>query len=63
MAVHIIWYNIPPVVSTVSITVSSILTVISFVLYTVSIAFALSKAIRKESEEKLKDNEEVKKSA
>ena len=63
MAVHIIWYNIPPVVSTVSITVSSILTVISFVLYTVSIAFALSKAIRKDSEEKLKDNEEVKKSA
>ncbi len=62
IVLHIVWYNIPPTVSTVSIIVSSILMALSFVLYTVSIAFDLSSAIKKEREEKLK-REELKISA
>ncbi len=43
MSLHIIWYTIPPLVSTISIFFSSAIMVLSFILYTTTIALLLKK--------------------
>lgn len=47
MSLHIIWYNIPTVASIFCIVFSSIIMLLSFVLYTVSIGIILIKVSRK----------------
>lgn len=43
MSLHIIWYTIPPLVSTISILFSSAIMALSFILYTTTIALLLKK--------------------
>ena len=59
MFIHIVWYNIPPVASTVFILVSTAMMLLSFVLYSVYCIKRLAEISREAREGREKNNEKA----